>query len=90
MTPIPMSDLSPELLAQHDGWLRALVRRLVDDGQADDVVQEVWGHAMNAELRDQKALPAWLARVARRIAANRRACPGRLLPPQHAIATLPA
>ena len=70
MTPIPMSDLSPELLAQHDGWLRALVRRLVDDGQADDVVQEVWGHAMNAELRDQKALPAWLARVARRIAGK--------------------
>lgn len=65
-----MSDLSPELLAQHDGWLRALVRRLVDDGQADDVVQEVWGHAMHAELRDRKALPAWLARVARRVAGK--------------------
>lgn len=65
-----MSDLSPELLAQHDGWLRALVRRLVDDGQADDVLQEVWGHAMRAELRDREALPAWLARVARRVAGK--------------------
>lgn len=70
MASITMSDLSPEQLAQHDGWLRALVRRLVDDGQADDVVQEVWGHAMDADLRDQKALPAWLARVARRVAGK--------------------
>ncbi len=70
MTSITMSDLSPELLAKHDGWLRALVLRLVDDGQADDVMQEVWGQAMGAELHDQKALPAWLAKVARRIAGK--------------------
>lgn len=65
-----MHSLSPELLAANDGWLRALVRRLVDDGQTDDVLQEVWGHAMRTPPRDQKALPAWLATVARRVAGK--------------------
>jgi len=71
MTTTTMHSLSPELLAANDGWLRALVRRLVDDGQTDDVLQEVWGHAMRTPPRDEQALPAWLATVARRIAGKK-------------------
>lgn len=32
MASITRSDLSAELLAKHDGWLRALLRRLDDGG----------------------------------------------------------
>lgn len=66
-----MTDLTPELLARHDGWLRALIRRLVDDGQADDVLQEVWGRALKSPPRDRAALPAWLATVTRRVVSRR-------------------
>lgn len=66
-----MQSLSPELLAANDGWLRALVRRLVDDGQTDDVLAEVWGQVMRTPPRDGKAMPAWLATVARRVAGKK-------------------
>ena len=58
-----MTELTPELLARHDGWLRALIARLVDGADTDDVVQEVWGSALRSPPVDGRALPAWLATV---------------------------
>ena len=59
-----------DLLAQA-GWLRSLAFRLVrDEAEADDLVQETWRRALERPPRDRKALPAWLARVARNTAAE--------------------
>ena len=55
-----------ETLLQHSGWLRALALRLVQDAsRADDVVQQAFLQAIRKPPREAKALPAWLARVAR-------------------------
>jgi RNA polymerase sigma factor (sigma-70 family) len=65
-----MQDLtSTELLANAD-WLRRLARSLVlDDTQADDLVQETWMAALRAEQRPRD-LRGWLAGVVRHLARN--------------------
>jgi RNA polymerase sigma-70 factor (ECF subfamily) len=58
-----------ELLAQ-SSWLRRLARRLVaGEDAAEDLVQETWLAALRHPPADGAARP-WLARVARRLAAN--------------------
>ena len=59
-----------ELLA-HAGWMRALARGLVrDDATAEDLVQQAYAVALERPPRDPKALPAWLMRVMRNLAAR--------------------
>lgn len=70
-----MSDVIPsaEALIQHTGWLRALALQLVRDAsQADDVVQRALLQALRRPPQDPRALPAWLARVARNEAGQMR------------------
>lgn len=56
----------PDALLTQAGWLRGLARGLVlDEAQADDVVQQTWLRALEHPPREPKALPAWLAAVAR-------------------------
>lgn len=58
--------LDAETLLAHAGWVRALARSLVADGQgADDVVQLTLIAALERPPRDDVPLRPWLARVAR-------------------------
>jgi DNA-directed RNA polymerase specialized sigma24 family protein len=51
----PTTALSPDLLLQHEPFVRALVRALVpDEARAQDVVQETW---LTALRRPPRALP---------------------------------
>ena len=59
----------PERLLSHRGFVRALVRRLLDDEhQVDDVEQQTWMAAMRAGPRDAGKLRGWLGAVARNFA----------------------
>jgi RNA polymerase sigma-70 factor (ECF subfamily) len=59
----------PQLLLQHAGWLRALVRGLIrGEQEVEDVVQDTWVTALERPPQRSRALPAWLARVARNLA----------------------
>ena len=61
---------APEvLLREHGPRLRALVARLVGDGDGDEVVQSAWVAAWQAGPRRPGA---WLERVVRRIAGRLR------------------
>jgi DNA-directed RNA polymerase specialized sigma24 family protein len=43
-------NLEPEDLLVHDGWVRALVRRLVyDPAEADELAQETWLAALQVK-----------------------------------------
>ena len=65
MTPPPETHAPEELLA-HDGWVRALARRLVhDEGEAEDLVQETWLAALKSPPRRDRPPRPWLARVLR-------------------------
>lgn len=57
-----------EELLSHEAWLSALVRRLVDESLAEDVVQNTFLRALQRPPRKREALRAWLARVARNLA----------------------
>jgi RNA polymerase sigma-70 factor (ECF subfamily) len=68
-----MSDLlhsiEPDTLLAHHQWMRRLARRLVlDDSEADDVVQEAWLRATERPPDQPGALRAWLATVVRNAA----------------------
>jgi RNA polymerase sigma factor (sigma-70 family) len=68
-----MSDLlhsiEPDTLLAHHEWMRRLARRLVlDDSEADDVVQEAWLKAVERPPVQPGALRAWLATVVRNAA----------------------
>lgn len=63
-SPAPTAEL--EALLARDGWVRELVRRLVGEQDADDVVQQVWVAALERPPRGSVA--AWCAAVARRCA----------------------
>ena len=60
---------SPEELLGHSRWLRALARSLVlDDAEADDLVQETWLAVLSRPLPTLRDPRAWLAGVARNLA----------------------
>ncbi|MEQ1891225.1 MAG: sigma-70 family RNA polymerase sigma factor [Planctomycetota bacterium] len=67
--------LDPELLLAHSGWVRSLVRGLLqDEALADEVVQETWLAALERPPRAHSTagLRAWLASVARNLALRAR------------------
>ena len=69
----------PQLLLQHAGWLRALVRGLIrGEQEVEDVLQDTWVVALERPPRESGALPAWLARVARNLAFTRGRSASRL------------
>jgi RNA polymerase sigma factor (sigma-70 family) len=64
-------DLTSAELASQDRWLRALVRRLADAAEVDDVVQDTWIAALRT--RPEVARPrAWLSFVAANFARRTR------------------
>jgi RNA polymerase sigma-70 factor (ECF subfamily) len=73
-----MTEPTAEALLEHAGFLRALARSLLlDEGQAEDVVQEAYLAAIH---RPPPAAGArgWLAAVTRNLALKRRRAEGRL------------
>src|SRR5262245_45254512 len=76
---LPSTMLEPpqrtaEELLEDVRWLRRFARRLVRDGvEAEDVTQDAWLSVLEHAPRgiDRAGLRAWLARVARSIAAHR-------------------
>src|SRR5262245_25868218 len=63
------ADRTTELLADL-GWLRELARRLVGEGEVDDVVQDVAVAALAAPPGPLARPRAWLATVLRNVAAS--------------------
>ncbi len=64
-----LHSIEPDTLLAHHEWMRRLARRLVlDDAEADDVVQEAWLRATERPPREAGALRAWLATVVRNAA----------------------
>src|SRR5262245_60494919 len=61
---------SIEVLLRHSEWARRLARRLVEEGSADDAVQEVWLTALTRESTPLANPQGWLARVLRRTAGH--------------------
>jgi len=61
--------IAPDQLVAHHAWMRRLARSLVlDDSEADDVVQEAWLKATEKPPEKPAALRAWLATVVRNAA----------------------
>ncbi|MEM7204360.1 MAG: sigma-70 family RNA polymerase sigma factor [Planctomycetota bacterium] len=73
-----------ELLA-HEGWLRRLILELVDEHEAEDILQETWVAALGRpkKLRSAKA---WLAQAARNLALEKRRSAGRRRRREHVAA----
>jgi RNA polymerase sigma-70 factor (ECF subfamily) len=64
---------STQALVEHMGFLRALAQKLVfDEGQAEDVVQDALAVALQNRPRHPARLRAWLARITRNLALNKR------------------
>jgi len=62
-----------ERFLAHQGWLRALCRALVaDSSAAEDVAQETWLRVLERRTHAVESPKAWLARIARRVAGERR------------------
>lgn len=58
--------LTPDLLLQHERFVRAIARALLRDPHAaDDVVQDTWVRTLQRGPRALRNLPSWLARVAK-------------------------
>ncbi|MGB3969045.1 MAG: sigma factor, partial [Planctomycetota bacterium] len=68
----PSAPWSLEALRANEAWLRPLVRSLVDDNTADDVLQDTWLQAWRRPPRGPGTLRTWLARVAINFARSRR------------------
>ncbi|MCE9593678.1 MAG: sigma-70 family RNA polymerase sigma factor [Planctomycetes bacterium] len=66
--------LEPEALLAQAGWIRALARSLVRGDEVDDLVQDTWHAALQRPPRvhSESGLRAWLGRVARNLAIDRR------------------
>ena len=64
--------LSLEHLRASEAWLRPLLRELVDDATASDVLQQTWLRAWQKPPRAQAALRTWLRTVATRLALTHR------------------
>jgi RNA polymerase sigma factor (sigma-70 family) len=66
---MPMSATQIDLLLRHEGYVRALARRLVfDEDLARDVEQETWLAALQNAPREGSAPRAWLAQIVRSFA----------------------
>jgi RNA polymerase sigma-70 factor (ECF subfamily) len=68
----PSVPWSFEALRANEAWLRPLVRALVDDATADDVLQDTWLQAWRNPPRSARAGRGWLATVATNFARSRR------------------
>ncbi|MGE3165456.1 MAG: sigma-70 family RNA polymerase sigma factor [Planctomycetota bacterium] len=67
-----------EGLLQHSDFLEHLVGHLVDDdASADDLRQEVWVARLERPPTSIRSWPAWVTRVARNLASNRRRAEAR-------------
>jgi len=65
--------LTAERLLAHEPFVRSLARRLLaDEHDAQDLVQETWLRALGAPARPLANPRAWLARIVRNLAADRR------------------
>lgn len=53
-------------------WVRALAARLVGEAAADDLAQDAWIVALERGPREERAWPAWIAKVLRNLAGERR------------------
>ncbi|MCY3003040.1 MAG: sigma-70 family RNA polymerase sigma factor [Planctomycetota bacterium] len=53
-------------------WVRALAARLVGEGAADDLAQDAWVVALERGPREERAWPAWFAKVLCNLAGERR------------------
>ncbi|HKD99854.1 MAG TPA: sigma-70 family RNA polymerase sigma factor [Planctomycetota bacterium] len=62
--------LDLDALLAHDGFVRSLARRLLDEDAAEDAVQQTWLAALTARVAPT-SLRAWLATVVRNEARDR-------------------
>lgn len=70
--------LSPDLLLEHSAFLHGLARRLLmDEQQAEDVVQDAYLAVLQRPPPSRVRLRAWLAVVTRNLALRRRRGEGR-------------
>lgn len=53
-------------------WVRALAARLVGEAAADDLAQDAWVVALERGPREERAWPAWIAKVLRNLAGERK------------------
>jgi len=76
--PQPHDALSAEELLAHSRWLGRLAASLTADAAAaEDLVQDTWIVALERPPRSRAGLRAWLARVLRNLASDRRRGEGR-------------
>lgn len=66
-----------ETLSRQEAWLRPVVRALVADDAASDVLQETWLRAWRRPPRDPARSEGWLRRVAVRLASTHRRAESR-------------
>jgi RNA polymerase sigma-70 factor (ECF subfamily) len=67
-SPVPVTTL-----LEHREWVRRLARTLVrDEATADDLAQDTWVVAISRPPAHASSLRAWLGRVTRSLALNRR------------------
>ncbi|MCP3915546.1 MAG: RNA polymerase sigma factor [bacterium] len=65
--------LTPETLAQHEPFLRAVVRGLLrDENQLQDAVQETWLRALGRRPRSETTTRGWLRTVATNVVRDAR------------------
>ena len=76
-----------ERLYEHAGFLRALARSLLlDEAQADDVVQQTLIAALESPPPDQTQPRAWLSGVAKNLARMKRRGEGRRAQREQSVA----
>jgi RNA polymerase sigma-70 factor (ECF subfamily) len=61
----------PQGLLAHSGWARRLARQLVNEAQADDLVQDALVAGLRHPPASDRPLRGWLATVMRNLAHNR-------------------
>ncbi|HEX6813897.1 MAG TPA: sigma-70 family RNA polymerase sigma factor [Planctomycetota bacterium] len=64
--------LSLESMRASEAWLRPLLRELVDDATASDVLQQTWLRVWQQPPRAETSLRSWLRTVATRLALTHR------------------
>ncbi|MEZ6036191.1 MAG: sigma-70 family RNA polymerase sigma factor [Planctomycetota bacterium] len=86
MTSIPHD---PEQLLRHGAFVRSLARLLVGGDAADDLAQDAWLAALEADPQKVRSPRRWLETVMRRIAGKHRRSRARRLRREAAVATEP-